>query len=60
MNKLKEFREAAGISQEELARKSGVSRVTISMLETGAQKNITASTLFKLADALGKKIADFF
>lgn len=50
MNKLKDFREVAGISQEELARKSGVSRVTISMLETGAQKNITASTLSKLAD----------
>lgn len=60
MNKLKDFREVAGISQEELARKSGVSRVTISMLETGAQKNITASTLSKLAEALGKKIADFF
>lgn len=60
MNKLKQFREEAGFSQEELSKKSGVSRVTISMLETGTQKNITANTLAKLAEALNKKIADFF
>jgi transcriptional regulator with XRE-family HTH domain len=60
MNKLKQLREEAGLSQEELSLKSGVSRVTISMLETGSQTNTTANTLIKLANALDKKVADFF
>ena len=60
MNKLKQLREEAGLSQEELSLKSGVSRVTISMLETGSQSNTTANTLIKLANALDKKVADFF
>lgn len=60
MKKLKEIREAANLSQEELAEKAGVSRVTISMLETGAQTNVTANTLRKLSAALGRPIADFF
>lgn len=60
MKKLKEIREAANLSQEELAEKAGVSRVTISMLETGAQTNVTVNTLCKLSAALGRPIADFF
>lgn len=60
MNKLKQLREEAGLSQKELSLKSGVSRVTISMLETGSQTNTTANTLIKLANALDKKVADFF
>ena len=60
MEKLKEFREKLGLSQDELAEKSGVSRVTISKLETGAQTVTTNSTIEKLAKALEKKIQDFF
>ena len=60
MNKLKQLREEAGLSQKELSLKSGVSRVTISMLETESQTNTTANTLIKLANALDKKVADFF
>lgn len=60
MKKLKELREAANLSQEELAEKAGLSRVTISMLETGAQTNVTANTLRKLSVALKRPIADFF
>lgn len=60
MKKLREIREAANLSQEELAEKAGLSRVTISMLETGAQTNATANTLRKLSVALGRPIADFF
>lgn len=60
MDKLRKFREEIGMSQEELAKKTGVSRVTISMLETGNKKNITVNTLLKLAEALHKNITDFF
>lgn len=60
MKNLREIRESKKMSQEELAKKSGISRVTISMLETGAQKDTTASTLVKLADALEVPIDKFF
>lgn len=60
MEKLKQIREEKGFSQIELAEKSGVSRVTISMLETGTQKNTTANTLLRLSEALGVPIDDFF
>ena len=57
---LKEIRMSRGISQEELERRSGISRVTISMLETGKQKNVTIKTLTSLALALGVTVSDFF
>lgn len=57
---LKEIRMSKGISQEELERRSGISRVTISMLETGKQKNVTIKTLTSLALALGVTVSDFF
>lgn len=60
MNKLKQIREQKGLSQNELAEKSGVSRVTISMLETGAQENAKTRTLLKLATALGVSVDSFF
>lgn len=60
MEKLKQIREEKGLSQIELAEKSGVSRVTISMLETGTQKNTTANTLLRLSEALDVTIDDFF
>lgn len=60
MQKLKEIRERKKMTQEELAAKSGVSRVTISMLESGAQDDVKASTLAKLADALDEPMESFF
>lgn len=60
MQKLREIRERQGLSQDELAEKSGVSRVTISMLETGSQENAKTKTLFKLAAALNVSIDSFF
>ena len=53
---LKKIRQDMHISQEELARKSGVGRVTISRLETGELKETTAGTLSKLARALNVSI----
>lgn len=59
-NRLKEVREEAGISQEELARKSKVSRTIISELENQKTEVITNITLEKLAVALEKRITDIF
>lgn len=52
MNKLKERRLELKMTQEELAAKSGVSRVTISLLETGEQTVTKSSTILALAKAL--------
>lgn len=59
-NILKKVREEQGFSQEELSKKSGVSRTTISGLENGTIEVITNITLEKLASALGKKVPDIF
>ena len=58
--RIKEFREALGISQEELSAKSGVSRAIISGLETGTIEVTTTKTLVRIAEALGKKVSDIF
>lgn len=49
-------REAAHLSQEQLAEKSGVSRITISRIETG-RISPSLKTLNRLAMALGRRIA---
>jgi len=49
---LQKYRIEAGLTQEELAKKSGVSRVTIANIERGSQSFIKSSTIIKLADAL--------
>ena len=58
--KIRECREAIGMSQEELAAKSLVSRTIISGLETGSIKTTTTETLLKIARALDKKVSDIF
>ncbi len=58
--KIRAFREAAGMSQQELATKSGVSRATISGLESGALKVTTTETLLKIARALDRKVSEIF
>ena len=59
-NILKEIREKKGLSQEELSRKSNVSRTIISELENGKTDVITNVTLEKIAKALNKKVVDIF
>ena len=59
-NRLKEMRELIGMSQEELTRKSGFSRTTISEIETGKKIVVTNITLEKIAKALNLKITDIF
>lgn len=59
-NRVKEYREKEGLTQEELARKSNVSRNTISSIETGANTNVTYEIMEKIADALNKKVPTIF
>ena len=59
-NRLKEYREKASMTQEELAKKSGVCRTTISGLESGSVKVTSTKTLSKIAEALNKKVSDLF
>ena len=58
--KIKEMREAQGMTQEELSDKSGVSRVTISGLENGTERNTTSKTLVKIARALDCTVDQIF
>lgn len=58
-NNLKEIRKEKGISQQELADMVGVSRNTISSLETG-QYEPTAKLALILSIALDKKFEDIF
>lgn len=59
-NRLKEVREGKGMSQEELSEKSGISRTTISELETEKKEVTTNITLERIAEALGEKVSNIF
>ena len=52
MTRLRELREGAILTQEELARRSGVGRATIAGLESG-RRRAQSKTALKLAEALG-------
>ncbi len=58
-NNLKKARQQAGLSQQALAKLVGVSRNTISSIETG-QFNPTAKLALVLCIALDKKFEDLF
>ena len=58
-NKLKEIRAEKGLSQSQLAAMVGVSRNTISSIETG-QFNPTAKLALVLCIALDKKFEELF
>ncbi len=58
-NRIKETRQLRGYSQEELARLVGVSRNTISSIETG-QFSPTAKLALILCIALDKKFEELF
>lgn len=58
-NKLRDLRESAGLNQEQLEEKSGVSRRTIQQIED-ARGNPTLKVLSALANTLDASIVDFF
>jgi predicted ATPase/DNA-binding XRE family transcriptional regulator len=51
--RLRRLREAAGLTQEELAERAGLTRKAISVLERGERKRPYPHTVRSLADALG-------
>src|SRR5215203_5807413 len=59
MEELRRLREARGLSQRQLAERSGVGRVTIIHVESG-QTSPNVETLSRLAAGLGVDVADFF
>lgn len=59
-NRLKEMRESQKLTQEELSNRSGVSRVTISGLESGRTAVVKTDTLIKIADALNEPVSKIF
>lgn len=58
--RIKEVRVQLGLTQSDLAQKSGVSRQTISGLENGTISVTTTDTLIKIAAALDRKVSDIF
>lgn len=59
-NNLSEVRKDKGLTQEELAEKSGISRVTIANIERGAVTNLKISTMLSLANALDSTVEEIF
>src|SRR5215207_2988486 len=59
LERLRQIREQAGYSQQDLADESGVSQHTISEIELGRRKP-QGRTLRKLAGVLGVEVRDFF
>lgn len=58
--KVKELRVARGMTQEELSKKSGVSRQIISNLENNDVAVTSTNTLSRIAKALDANISDIF
>lgn len=58
-NRIEEIRKERGIRQEELAKMLGVSRQTVSSLETG-RYNPSISLAFKVARCFGMTIEEVF
>lgn len=60
MNRLAEMRKSAGLTQDALSQKAGISRPYISNIERGKQTVITNTVMLKIAVALNKKVEDIF
>ncbi len=58
--KIKEVREEKRMTQEELAKKSGISRTTISGLENGTMRFPSSKTLLSIAKALDTSLDQIF
>jgi transcriptional regulator with XRE-family HTH domain len=57
--RLRRLREAAGISQEELANRAGLHRTYVGSVERG-ERNISLTNIHALADALGVPVGQMF
>jgi DNA-binding XRE family transcriptional regulator len=54
--KISELRQDSKLRQIDLAKKLGTSQQFISQIETGEEKNLTISTLIKIAECLGRGV----
>ena len=59
-NRLKSIREERGISQEELAKRTGLSRTTISKIENNEEVNVTTRTIATISEGFGVSPSDIF
>jgi len=55
---IKRMRERSGLSQQQLADRSGISKAQISRLESGKQDNPQIKTLIPLSSALGVSLEE--
>lgn len=60
MNRLKEYRVNRNITQEDLSKKSGISRTTIVNIENGNLKFIRSDTMNALSKALNVPVSTLF
>jgi len=58
-NKIKEIRQAKGISREEVGFRAGISGSYVGMIER-AENDFKISKLFAIADALNVELKDLF
>ena len=58
-NNIGDIRKSLSLSQEDLAKKTGVSRQTINAIENG-KFDPSLGLVFKLIDALGKPLNEIF
>lgn len=59
-NRVKEFRKILKITQAELAKRSKVSRNTISAVETNKKVNLTYEKMLNISNALNEKVSVIF
>ncbi len=59
-NRVKEFRKILKITQAELAKRSKVSRNTISAIETNKKVNLTYEKMLNISNALNEKVSVIF
>lgn len=60
MYKVRERRESLGLTQEELAKRAGISRQTIIAIESDMEVPTSTTTLIRLAKSLMCKVSDIF
>ena len=59
-NKIKHYRELRGLSQDELAETAGISRTSLSNLESGKTVTTTNTTMLKISEALEVGVVELF
>lgn len=56
--RVRELRRERSLTQNQLAEKANVSRITIINIENGTAKSVLSTTLIGIADALGVTVDD--